>query len=48
MVLAWPVVDVPQQPLSLLDGDATLQDHGVALLIELSLNNDEGLSVARE
>jgi hypothetical protein len=41
-------MDVPQQPLSLLDGDATLQDLGVALLVELSFNNDEGLSVARE
>jgi hypothetical protein len=48
MVPARPAVDVPQQLLSLLDGVATLQDLVVALLVELSFNNDEGLSAVRE
>jgi hypothetical protein len=39
-------VDVPQQSLSLFDGDTTLQDLGVTLLVEFSLNDDKGLSVA--
>jgi hypothetical protein len=43
-----PVVDVPQQPLSLLDGDAALQDLGVTLLVEFSLNDDKGLSAMRK
>jgi hypothetical protein len=43
-----PVVDVPQQPLSLLDGDAMLQDLGVTLLVEFFLNDGKGLSAARK
>jgi hypothetical protein len=43
-----PAMDVPQQPPSLLDGDAALQDLGVTLLVEFSLNDDKGLSMAHK
>ena len=48
MVLADPTVDISQQLLSLFNGDAALQDPSVASLVELSLNNGEGLGVTRE
>jgi hypothetical protein len=48
MVSTYPIVDVPQQSLSLLSGDAMLQDLGMTLSIEFSLNDDEGLSAPRE
>jgi len=41
-------MDVFQQVLPLLSGDATLQDSGVAALIELPFNDDKGLGVTRE
>ena len=43
MVPADPTMDITQQLLPLFDGDAALQDPGVALLVELDLNNDKGL-----
>jgi hypothetical protein len=48
MVSIGPAVDILQQPLSLLDGDAMLEDLGVTLLIEFSLDDDKGLSLARK
>ena len=48
MVSADPTVDVSQQLLPLFDGDAALQDSSVALLVELTLNNNEGLGTMRE
>ena len=41
-------MDVFQQVLPLLSGDATLQDSGVAVLVELPFDDDEGLGVTRE
>ena len=43
MVPVDPTMDISQQLLPLFDGDAALQDPGVASLVELPLNNDEGL-----
>jgi hypothetical protein len=48
MVSIGPAVDILQQSLSLLDGDAMLEDLGVTLLIEFSLDDDKGLSLARK
>ena len=48
MVSADPTMDITQQLLPLFDGDAVLQDPGVALLVELDLNNDKGLGATRE
>ena len=48
MVPADPTVDISQQLLPLFDGDATLQDPSVASLVELTLNNNEGLGATRE
>ena len=48
MVPADPTMDITQQLLPLFDGDAALQDPGVALLVELDLNNDKGLDATRE
>ena len=48
MVTVDPTMDIAHQPLPLFDGDAALQDHGVASLVELPLNNDEGLGMTRE
>ena len=45
---ADPTVDIAQQQLPLFDGDAALQDPGVASLVEFTLNNDKGLGVTRE
>ena len=41
-------MDITQQLLPLFDGDATLQDLGVALPVELTLNKDKGLGAMRE
>ena len=48
MMTANPTVDITQQLLPLFDGDAVLQDPDVASLVELALNNDEGLGATRE
>ena len=48
MVPIDPTVDITQQLLSLFDGDATLQDPGVASPVELTLNNDKGLGATCE
>ena len=48
MVPADPTVDITQQLLPLFDGDAALQDPGVALPVELALNNDKGLGMTSE
>ena len=42
------IVDISHQLLPLIDGDAALQDPGVALLVEFALNKDEGLGMTRE
>ena len=41
MVPTDPTMDITHQLLPLFDGDAALQDPGVASLIELALNNDK-------
>ena len=41
MVTADPTMDIAQQPLPLFDGDAALQDPGVALLVEVYLAMSE-------
>ena len=43
-----PTVDIAQQLLPLFDGDAALQDLGVASLVEFALNKDKGLGATRE
>ena len=43
MVPVDPAIDISQQLLPLFDGDAALQDFGVASPIELALNNGKGL-----
>ena len=48
MVPSDPTVDITQQLLPLFDGDAALQDPGVASPVELALNNDKGLGAMRE
>ena len=48
MVTTDPTMDITQQALPLLNGDAALQDLGVALPVELTLNNDKGLGATRE
>ena len=48
MVPADPTVGITQQLLFLFDGDAALQDLGVASLVGLPLNNDEGLGAMRK
>ena len=48
MVPIDPTMDVTLQLLPLFDGDAALQDPGVALSIELALNNDKGLGATHE
>ena len=46
MVTVDPTMDITQQLLPLLDGDAALQDPGVASPVELALNKDKGLGAA--
>ena len=48
MVPANPTVDITQQLLPFFDGDAALQDPGVASPVEVALNNDKGLGATRE
>ena len=48
MVPVDSTVDITQQLLPLFDGDAALQDPGVASSIELTLNNNKGLGATRE
>ena len=48
MVTAYPTMDIAQQTLPLFDGDAALQDPGVASPVELTLNKDNGLGATRE
>ena len=48
MVTADPTVDITQQLLPLLDGDAALQDPGVALPVEFAINNGKGLGATCE
>jgi hypothetical protein len=48
MMSADPAVDIFQQALPLLDGDAALQDLGVASFVKFPLNNDERLGTVCE
>ena len=48
MVTTDPTVDITQQLLSSFDGDAALQDPGVASPVELTLNKDKGFGMTRE
>jgi len=48
MMTANPTMDIVQQLLPLFGADAALQDPGVALLVEFTLNKDEGLGATRE
>jgi hypothetical protein len=48
VVSIGPTVDVFQQPPPLFGRDAVLQELGVTLFVEFSLNDDEGLSMAGE
>ena len=48
MVPVDSTVDITQQLLPLFDGDATLQDPGVASPIELALNKGKGLGAMLE
>ena len=45
---AYPSMDVFQQVLPLLGGDAALQDFDEAALVELPFDDDEGLGAMRE
>ena len=48
MVTVDPIVDIAQQMLPLFDGDAALQDPGVASLVEFALNKDKRIGVTCE
>ena len=48
MVTIDSTVDVTQQMLPLFDGDAELQDPGVASFVEFALYKNEGLGTTRE
>ena len=48
MVPVDPTMDITQQLLPLFNGDAALQDPGVASPVELTLNNDKGLGTTCE
>ena len=48
MVTAYPTMDVAQQKSSLFDGDAELQDPGVASSVEFALYKNEGLGMTCE
>ena len=39
MLTVDPTVDIAQQPLPLFNGDAALQDPGVALPVEFAIDN---------
>ena len=47
MVTVDPTVDIAQQTLPLFDGDAALQNPGVASLVKFSLHKDEGHGTMR-
>ena len=48
MMSADPSMDIFQQVLPLLSSNAMLQDSGVATLVELPFDDDEGLGTTRE
>ena len=48
MVTTDPTVDIAQQTLPLFNGDAALQDPGVAPLIEFTLHKNKGLGTMCE
>ena len=48
MMTTNPTVDIAQQLLSLFNGDAALQDPGVASLVEFTVYKDKGLGAMRE
>ena len=48
MVTADPTMDIAQQMLPLLEGDAALQDLGVASLVEFVFHKNKGLGVTCE
>ena len=48
MVTAYPIMDIALQTLPLFDGDAALQDPGVALLIEFAPHKNKGLGMTCE
>ena len=48
MVTTDPTVDIAQQMLPLFDGDAELQDPGVASFVEFTFYNNEGFRVTCE
>ena len=48
MVIVDPTVDITQQALPLFEGDAALQDPGVASLVEFTLHKNKGLGVMYE
>ena len=48
MVSTDPTMDITQQALPLLNGDAVLHDLGVASSIEFALHKNEGLGTACE
>jgi hypothetical protein len=48
VVAANSTMDVLQKQLPVLDGDAVLEDVGVAFLVEIPINDNEGLSPVRE
>ena len=48
MVTTDPTMDIAQQMLPLFDGDAELQDPGVASFVEFTLYKNEGLGVTCE
>ena len=48
MVTTDPTVDIAQQTLPLFNGDAALQDPGVASLVEFALYKNKGLGTTCE
>ena len=48
MVTTDPIVDITQQMISLFDGDAALQDPGVASFVEFALYKNKGLGTMCE
>ena len=48
MVPVDPTVDITQQLLPSFDGNAALQDPGVASPVELTLDKDKGLGATHE
>ena len=48
MVTVDPTVDITQQMLPLFEGDAALQDPGVASFVEFALHKNKGLGMTCE